>query len=715
MRKTNHTKLADDVSFEQNFFQLAFAYIRDKVPNLLNYMLGFEVVNKNEEGTQAVGLFKFDVSGRQLYIPVFYKNGELKGADLLYNQNQDTFVPNKENWIDAILNSSPEELGGEASSSRQDIMLGGVGNPDLSKVYNPTRGTKLGFSKMASINTDHTWSFPEFLKQADCRMATTYANTLMQHPELHKLAVAAYGPEFYDALQGCKQASVTVTPTEVPEVEVVLSGSPEALVQGLSDGEKADLINDGVVIKDNRKDGARIPYKIQHPMSLGAAPAAGIYDVLMRGGKFINAAVIPSINNECCYASDDNASKTILIPITGTDTLPAAVASTKVLVNYTLDGAADFKGFIANLPVATKATGQMDSNTNYSAKRPHCIFIEADGSMASSVFELHSPVISEDTYTFKIYGGGGHVNTVIVSPAYKRMRVVDDTLYVPATAKVKKFSARSYYHKDIPLGDHRDVDAKIKGLFDEVKVSYDRSGYKVINNGRVLGYDLSRGAALVTLVTKVGLALAPAKTAVAEAANYTPVKLALAKQAQLYDPGQVAFPGMPPMPGGMNGQLGVPEQYPQSETVNVMQGADSNIQNKRIMDSLTGMGQGMGQNTLPQQSVDAIMQSAQSGDRDVFDVANISQLINRSDIDTPLDQYMSDLQLSLDRLGRIYFLMLYHGDKFAERFSQEDLPAMEESVRNTFLNLGELILKLKERKIESDSGSAVETDLNQLV
>ena len=109
------------------------------------------------------------------------------------------------------------------------------------------------------------------------------------------------------------------------------------------------------------------------------------------------------------------------------------------------------------------------------------------------------------------------------------------------------------------------------------------------------------------------------------------------------------------------------------------------------------------------------MQSAQAGDKNVFDVANISELINRADIDGPLEQYMSDLSTSLDRLGRIYFLMLFHGDKFAERFSQEDLPSMEESVRNTFLNLGELILKLKERKIESDSGSVVETDLNQMV
>ena len=164
---------------------------------------------------------------------------------------------------------------------------------------------------------------------------------------------------------------------------------------------------------------------------------------------------------------------------------------------------------------------------------------------------------------------------------------------------------------------------------------------------------------------------------------------------------------------GMNPVLGVPEQYPQSNTVLAMSGKPGNILNQRILNSLTGMAQT--QPALNQAAVDNIMQAAQSGERNVFDVANITQLINRTDIDTPLDQYMADLMTALDRLGRIYFLMLFHGDKFADRFSQEDLPSMEESVRNTFLGLGELILKLKERKIESDSGSAVETDLNQLV
>jgi len=718
MIRNNHIKLADDVSFEQNFFQLAFAYVRDKVPNLLDYMLGFEVVNKNDEGTQAIGLFKFDVGGRNLFIPVFYKNGELKGADLLYNHNQDTFVPNKENWIDTILNSNPAELGSPSEMSRNDPMLGVNNNPDFSKIYNPTRNTKLSFEKMASGLQGVGMSFLEFIKQADCRFAEMYTNTLMGNAELHKLAVDVYGEELYEALKSCKQAENIVIDTEkVPEVEVIVSNSPKAIVQGLSDSEKSQLIEDGVVIRDNRKDGPRIPYKIQHPMLLNAVSTAGAYDLLMKGGGFLRAAVIPGIaipGIVCCTQQHCDYSKHILIPLESKDSnKPCSIDSAKVLVSGFDEMDAKFKSFIEGMSDAGSAKGTSYDGKPYDSKVPYSIFVEASGSMAAPALALETPVEHDSTKNYCVKCGPGGINHVVVSPAYRRMKLVDDTLYVPSTAKVYSFTEKQYYHSNLAVGDHRDVDAKIRGLFDEIKVSRDRGGYKIACNGKILGYDLLKKDAFIDLVTKVGVSVSFARDLVNETDSYKTVKVSLQKQAQSFNPGTMFTPNMPPAPMGMNAMLGVPEQYPQADYMSAQSGLPGNILNQRIMDSVTGMGQT--QPALAQESVNAIMQAAQSGERDVFDIANISQLINKSDIDTPLDKYMSDLQLAMDRLGRIYFLMLLHGDKFSERFSQEDLPSMEESVRSTFLNLGELILKLKERKIQSDSGSAVETNLNQLV
>lgn len=708
MAKRYTTKLADDVGFEKNFFQIAFAYVRDKIPNLLDYMLGFEVVNKNEEGTQAIGLFKFDIGGRVLYVPVFYKNGELKGAELLYNYNQDRFVPNKENWVDSLLNARPEELGEPSAMRKGDPAMGLGQGGDLSKLYNPTMGTKLGMTKMAHLSADIGWTLPEFLKQADCSFAETYTKTLMQYPELHKLATEAYGDELYEALKSCKEAKVTQLDNEkVPDVEIIDVNSPEATLDFLSDKDKKELIEEGVVIKDNRKDkdGPRIAYKIETPMVLNGSNGPGAYDVLLKGGRFVKAVLTSSLNGQ-----RDN--RQLFIPTEGKGN-PAEVEASMVFA-ATLDQSAEtFKKFLAGLDDVSSVRGNSNSQYSFDKAVPHYVFIEADGSQGSGPYTLEPALEYEGTRTFNT--SGCTVTKVVISAAYRRMKIVDNTLYVPDAAKAMKFSAKKYCCNRPDLGDARDIDAKIRGLFDEVKVSKDRAGFQVLVNGRVTLKEATKRDTYVGLVAGIGMSIVDAKTAIVKAATtLEPAIYTFQKRAApFFSPGQVATPEMPPLPMGMNSQLGVPEQYPQAVTMSAASGEPGNVLNQRIMDGIGGMGQQPP--ALNQQSVDSIMQSAQAGERNVFDVANISELINRADIDAPLEKYLVDLNTSLDRLGRIYFLMLFHGDKFAERYSQEDLPSMEESVRTTFLTLGELILKLKERKIQADSGSAVETDLNQLV
>jgi len=725
MRRKTQIKLADDVTFEQNFFQLAFAYIRDKIPNLMDYMLGFEVVQKNEDGTSAVGLFKFDVNGRSLYVPVFYKNGELKGAELLYNQNQDTFVPNKENWVDSLLNTSPAELGEPSELSRAQIMRGFNGGSDLSKIYNTTMNTKLGMDRMTNLPDFPALSLLSFVKQADCRFAQKYINTLMAHPELHKLARDTYGPELYDSLDACKEAENILLDTDKKvEVEVIDANCEQDVLDSLSDAEKKDLLLDGVVIKDNREDGPRIPYRMQAAMSFNVCDCAGVYQVLARGGDLIEGAVIPCMR--VCkapgiststyggpnFGASPEGTVQFFFPMAGNS--PVKAPSTEIFAQGTGGDDAAFKRFLDKL----KPAGEAQVNSFKGIREVgepinKTIFIEADGSQAIGPIELRPGVSSGGSKTFKAEGCWDiDIEEVVISPAHRRIKVVDRVLYVPETAKAKSYKYRCG-EAELRLGTARDIDHKILHGYDEVKMSSTPAGFTAKVNSKVAFSQLSYKAAYVALVKDIGLSVSDAKDMLTKAAALENPGALYEKRAQpFFSPGMVATPDIPPVPMGMNPILGVPEQYPQAQTMSASMGQPGNIQNQMIMDSLTGMGPTSG---LPQESVDAIMQAAQSGDRDVFDVANISELISRTDIDTPLDQYMADLSTALDRLGRIYFLILFHGDKFAERFSQEDLPSMEESIRTVFLGLGELILKLKERKIEADSGSAVETDLNQMI
>jgi hypothetical protein len=100
-----------DTPFEQAFSNLAHAYIKDKAPKLLDFEVGFQLLEKNQENTKAVGVFGFKVGSQWIYVPVFFLNGDLKGHELLYIKSQDQFLPLKENWINHILGKKPAMLG----------------------------------------------------------------------------------------------------------------------------------------------------------------------------------------------------------------------------------------------------------------------------------------------------------------------------------------------------------------------------------------------------------------------------------------------------------------------------------------------------------------------------------------------------------------------------------------------------------------------------
>ena len=123
-----------ETEFEQAFSSLAYAYLRDKAPRLLDYMVGFQLVERNEDNTKAMGVFGFNVDKQWLYAPVFFLNGDLKGHELLYVKNNDSFVPMKENWVNYIMSRKPHVLGEGEARNLSD--LGGV-HPDIRSLSIP--------------------------------------------------------------------------------------------------------------------------------------------------------------------------------------------------------------------------------------------------------------------------------------------------------------------------------------------------------------------------------------------------------------------------------------------------------------------------------------------------------------------------------------------------------------------------------------------------
>ena len=50
-----------DAAFESAFSELAHASLREKAPGLMEYLVGFQILDKNDEDTHAVAVFGFKV------------------------------------------------------------------------------------------------------------------------------------------------------------------------------------------------------------------------------------------------------------------------------------------------------------------------------------------------------------------------------------------------------------------------------------------------------------------------------------------------------------------------------------------------------------------------------------------------------------------------------------------------------------------------------
>jgi len=141
---------ATESNLERTFADVAYARLRDKAPSMLDYLIGFQLIDKNEEETHAVGIFGFKVGSEWVYAPVFFINGELKGHDLMYIKGQDAFVPMTEEWVNYILNRRPSVLGEPEPRPRNEIPLR---QPDFDVfARSPYIGSKFASTVRPSFN-----------------------------------------------------------------------------------------------------------------------------------------------------------------------------------------------------------------------------------------------------------------------------------------------------------------------------------------------------------------------------------------------------------------------------------------------------------------------------------------------------------------------------------------------------------------------------------
>lgn len=84
----------DKDAVEAMFMNQAYGIVanRGKALFAAPFLIGFEVVHRNEKATKMVGIFAFRCNKSLLYVPVFFVNGAVKGADMIYRADVKRFV-----------------------------------------------------------------------------------------------------------------------------------------------------------------------------------------------------------------------------------------------------------------------------------------------------------------------------------------------------------------------------------------------------------------------------------------------------------------------------------------------------------------------------------------------------------------------------------------------------------------------------------------------
>ena len=752
----------DDTSFEQAFSNLAHAYLRDSAPKLLDHEVGFQLLDRNRENTKAVGVFAFKVGSQWLYAPVFFLNGDLKGHELLYIKNQDMFVPLKENWINYIINRKPNILG---SGVDRNLSALGQRQPDFTQLSRspakfgsaqPTLKEMMTavlptLAKCATLNTAKAFAefgealhLPTFLKAAGLQTISALVNSCKHAPQL-----AAAIDEFH-GLDVIKEAiAAASTRNNATKIASVLSEAPEtpksekglevityavtvqtALPHTYTEEEQEKLLRDGVLIRDQRdRDNVSVPYDIQVEKKLYTPNTSGLYDILVKPG-----------NVERCYVAVHPmgaAKRADFVTVIRVDGKPDWVntRADQVFALTRIEGE-EFDKWYDSLPEAKSLpsgrTRVVLLNKRGDTTCPVRVLREyGESEFGTTSYEVHLEDYSKypkrghisdccytDPLNYDKYRDGVrvHLNAkkgsslrssmgdIFVPEGYKMLKCEPGEDDAESGEDAGQSSCGCGESKDPPLMPGNLLDAQMALLQKTASLTIVKSGTELRINDKPMG----AMAGLVSLVKDHGFREVVARDLLKQADAKRKVELRV-KYADPYGgPMMVnSAPNAPSDPGPVMGGESI-----MGSTVPTQLGIDMGIPVSGMSASNTDRSVYNPNTMLDQKDIRSVVDAAQGGQREVFDTAMIGGMLRAVRDDSLVDRYMGELTKGLDKLGRILFMFYWHGDRFADRYGKADMPELEDSLRNAFEMLGDVILFLKQKTIDPyPEESASDVDL----
>jgi hypothetical protein len=678
----------------------------------------------------------------------------LEAAYLTGQLSADDLISTAKNWETYQL---PELKGRTHQMGKPDVLAAAdkwraaktaSAQPTLKEMMTAVMPT---LAKCATQNTAETLKelgnvldLKKFLKQAGLETINALVRACQFAPQ-----VASALDEFH-GLDLVKEAIAAAKARDnAPKVASVLSEAPaqspsqagltvitfdltiqKKLPAGYSEEDQEKLLQDGVLIKDERdRDNVSIPYNIQVEKKLFSPSESGLYDILVKPG-----------NIERCYVAvhpQGAAKRADFVTVVRTEGTPDWVntRADQVFALARIEGA-DFDSWFDGLPEATSLPSGMNRVLLLNKKGDSTVPVRmireyGKSEYGTTSYEVHledhskyppKGHISDCCYTdplnydkwrdgVRVHLGASKgsklrssMGDIFVPEGFKMLKCAPGEDDVADAEEAGQGACGCGESKDPPLMPGNLVDAQLALMQKTAALTVYHSGTSVTINKEAA---VSPIKALVTLVEHHGLREAAAREILKTAAARRKYE-GRVKYAEPYgSPMMVnSAPGAPTDPGPVMGGESI-----MGTTIPTQLGIDIGMPVPGMAASQTDR-QIYNPNTmLDKKDIRSIVNAAQSGQREVFDTAMVGAMLRTVRDDGMVDRYMGELTKGLDKLGRILFMFYWHGDRFADRYGKADMPELEDSLRNAFEMLGDVILFLKQKTIEpypEEAGSDVD-------
>lgn len=717
-------------ALEQTFSDLANARLRDKSPVLLDYLVGFQLIDNDEDGSRAVGMFAFEIGGDWHYSPVFFLNGEVKGLDSLYSVNSDLFVPLNEDWVNSIINRRPTVLG---ESDKRNRKQRGVRTPDYNRLRTLPSGIYdgggggFGLSKSASEQPPvpihklmnmrkaaNTVDLPGAVSAMGHDFAKKFASALHDSTNPHHIKLANAVLRHYSPVDFSVPEKVEMKVAAESDPITIISSVGQEGSDDLTDAQRQQILEGDVAVVDKRPEMTKsVVYSTETKQQLTNPTGAGLYDCLMSSGKIEQCLIWPVYGEDglvfVMRVSDESVGITAPGVIFTTRCYTATdMKDALEKVSKSADSIRPYDKFVlacgsgATKPMLAVAKDTEGDVTTI--KKGHCGCYELksvpDGFMHNRRGEVYPPrplgyIGDHDCEAVVITPGGNkHIKCTrgcafVNSNEYRaivfdRKTPSEDSspIWDPAT----EFEGKLKYSD---FGDHNTIVEVMEKVASPVKVWSTDTEVVVKDDFGTKG--MGKVAALGYLMRKHAVSEADARTMVKTAMRRP--RRWLVKAAASDD--LMAFPDLNDTSEG-----GVMSSYHTTQSPYETEVKAPSPSNREFYQYFSPFGQG-GEEGEPD-AFSAIQRASETGQKEVFDAAVLGSMVKSHAPTDMVERFLPTIVAGMDRLGRILFLLHWHYDEFQERYGKEELIEFVDNLRSTFEALGDLVIFMRRRTLSGD-------------